>query len=180
MDFRPEYVVSRIRQMVEGIVSPQRVLGLGAVLILGMVVAAMLPDRFTGGGKVGGGVTAGGQALSLPAALPGLSPFTPATPLQFSGRVTQIASIGNDVGWGQVHIWIDNGTGVLQEISVAPQAYLTQIGCPSFDGARVSGVGFIFDPGRPNAELYAKSILVGGRTCKLRDDEGLALWMVVQ
>ena len=63
---------------------------------------------------------------------------------------------------------------------MAPQSYLNQIGCPSFDGARISGIGFVFDAGRPNAELYAKSVLVGGRTCKLRDDEGLALWMTVQ
>ena len=181
MDFRPEQMLARIRGAVGGLVSGQSVLAIGAVLVLVLVVTALLPDRFgavRSGDKTGG--AAGGAAMSLPAALPGLSPFTPATPMQFGGRVTQVASIGNDVGWGQVHIWIDNGTGALQEISVAPQSYLSQIGCPSFDGARISGVGFQFDAARPNAELYAKSILVGGRTCKLRDDEGLALWMVVQ
>ena len=180
MDFRPDQVVARIRGAVEGALTAQSVLGIGAALVLALVIIALLPDRFTrGGGKTGTAVSSG-AAQALPAALPGLSPFTPAKPLQFSGRVTQVASIGNDVGWGQVHVWIDNGTGALQEISVAPQSYLNQIGCPSFDGARISGIGFLFDAGRPNAELYAKSVLVGGRTCKLRDDEGLALWMTVQ
>nr|AAL10000.1 unknown [Magnetospirillum gryphiswaldense MSR-1] len=175
MDFRPDQVVARIRGAVEGALTAQSVLGIGGALVLILVVIALLPDRFTRGeGKTATAVSSG-AAQALPAALPGLSPFTPAKPLQFSGRVTQVASIGNDVGWGQVHVWIDNGTGALQEISVAPQSYLNQIGCPSF-----SGIGFLFDAGRPNAELYAKSVLVGGRTCKLRDDEGLALWMTVQ
>ena len=180
MDFRPEQVVARIREAVGAVLTAQSVLGIGAALVLVLIVIALLPDRFTSGGAKISAAVSSGSAQPLPAALPGLSPFTPAKPMQFSGRVTQVASIGNDVGWGQVHVWIDNGTGALQELSVAPQSYLNQIGCPSFDGARISGIGFLFDAGRPNAELYAKSVLVGGRTCKLRDDEGLALWMTVQ
>jgi hypothetical protein len=180
MEFRPEQVMARVRGMLGSAVTSQSVLAVGVVMLVIMVVSALIPDRFTDGGGSSPRAASGRPALTLPAALPGLTPFTPATPLQFNGRVTQVASIGNDVGWGQIHIWIDNGTGALQEISVAPQSYLNQIGCPSFDGTRVSGIGFQFDVARPNAELYAKFIMVGGRTCKLRDDEGLALWMAVQ
>ncbi len=179
MTFRPEALLERLRGTVAGLASGQAVLAVGGACLLVLVVTALLPDRVdtaTGRGPAAG---AGTTVGILPAALPGLSPFTPATPLQFGGRVTQVASFGNDVGWGQVHIWIDDGTGALREISVAPQSYLNQIGCPSFDGARVSGIGFQFDLARPTAELYAKTIVVGGRTCRLRDDEGLALWMNV-
>ncbi|CAA7622255.1 hypothetical protein [Magnetospirillum sp. UT-4] len=161
--------------------SPQLILGIGAVALAVMVLVALVPDRFSMAGLSGGELAMGpGGAAAVPAALPGLTPFVPVPPLSFGGRVTQVASIGSEMGWGQVHVWLDNGTGLLLEVSVAPQSYLKQINCPPLDGARISGVGFRFDPNRPNAEVYAKSIMVGGKTCRLRDDEGLALWMAVQ
>jgi hypothetical protein len=121
-----------------------------------------LPLAATGGGAV-------------PVAMPGLIPFSPTKTQQFGGRVTQQASLGADVGWGQMHIWISSGSN-LREISLAPLWYLQQLGCSNLDNARVTGAGFQFDPSRANAELYAKFVIVNGQKCLLRDDEGLALW----
>ena len=173
MDFEPKKLMDGVGKAA-GALSAQKILAVGAVLFLALLVAALLPSDPVADLS---GATTAMPATAVPAALPGLSPFTPSKPLQFAGRVTQVASIGNDVGWGQIHIWIDDGTGVLRELSVAPQTYLAQIGCPPFDGTRVSGIGFNFDAGQPNAELYVKTITVGGQTCRLRDDEGLALWL---
>jgi hypothetical protein len=113
---------------------------------------------------------------AVPVVMPGLSPFSPTKPQPFSGRVSQTVSLGADVGWGQMHIWVNDGSGNLREVSLAPLWYLQQVGCANFENARVYGTGYQFDPSRPNAELYAKSITVNGKTCLLRDDEGLALW----
>ena len=172
----------KLRERVGLALGSQSVLLVGTFLLAGVVVAAI----FSGTGRSGstGAVPAAVQALArqgdpqaVAVAMPGLQPFVAAKPLQFAGRVTQVLSVGSDVGWGQVHIWINDGSGTLREISLAPQSYLDQIGCPAFDNVRVSGIGFLFDPGRPDAELYARDILVAGTTCRLRDDEGLALWM---
>lgn len=176
MSFRPQDLGERLRGAI-GLVSGQTILAVGGVLVLVLVLIALLSDR---AGPVAGSGTAAvgmGPAAAVTAALPGLTPFTRPKLMQFGGRITQIASIGNDMGWGQIHIWIDDGTGAVREVSVAPQSYLTQIGCPALDNARVNGTGFQFDMAQPNAGLYAKTLVVGGQTCNLRDDEGLALWM---
>ena len=176
MDLDPKKLIERLG-LSTGAISGQKILAAGAVLFLALMVAALIPHDPTTAGPVAGGTPGTAPATAVTAAMAGLSPFTPSPPMQFGGRVTEVASIGNEVGWGQIHIWIDDGTGTLREISVAPQSYLEQIGCPPFNGTRVSGIGVKFDAGRPAAELYAKTITVGGQTCRLRDDEGLALWL---
>ena len=170
----------KLRDRAGSALGSQSVRLLGAFLLVGVVVAAIFSD----GGAPPTVAAVSVQTLArqgdpqaVAVAMPGLRPFVAAKPLQFAGRVTQVLSVGGDVGWGQVHIWINDGSGTLREISLAPQSYLDQIGCPAFDNARGSGIGYLFDPGRPNAELYARDILVAGTTCRLRDDEGLALWM---
>jgi hypothetical protein len=175
-------MVSQLGTRLRRGVSGQGVLAVGGILLLALIVAAILLGPETGGTpRIEPGTVQAlgnmGSPQGVAVAMPGLTPFVPMRPLQFAGRVTQVVSIGADVGWGQLHIWINDGSGTLLEISLAPKIYLDQIGCPSFDNARVSGVGFIFDPARPNAELYAREIVVAGTTCRLRDDEGLALWM---
>ena len=165
----------RLRQ-IAGAVSGQGVLAVGVVLILTLVAAALVTGPSD---PVADTAAAAAQmpAAVMPAALPGLTPFTAATPLQFGGRITEVASIGNDMGWGQVHIWIDDGTGAVREISLAPQTYLARVGCVAETGRRINGTAFQFDAARPDAELYAKTITLGGQRCRLRDDEGLALWL---
>ncbi|MBF0393663.1 MAG: hypothetical protein HQL38_13375 [Alphaproteobacteria bacterium] len=152
----------------------QAVLVGGAVLVAAVVVLALLPDRAPT--VISSDAASAMTATAVPAALPGLTPFVPTAPIQFAGRVTRTVSVGDAAGWGQVHLWINDGTGSLLEISVAPQSYLRQIGCPTLDNARLTGTGFLFDPTRPGAEIYAKDVVVNGVTCRLRDDEGLALW----
>ena len=180
----------------------QAVLALGGIFLIGVVIDAMLPYGIKGGGlsatsvpnvadnapvttflpdmgmpnNNGGGQSAAGTAVDPGALLPGMMPFAPSPPITFGGHVTEVVTIGLTVGWGQIHVWINDGTGTLREISLAPQSYLQQIGCPPLANAQVNGVGFRFDPNRPNAVLYAKTITVAGVTCRLRDDEGLALW----
>lgn len=157
----------------------QAVLALGGVFLTALVVDAVLPygDQAALPASGARAITAAAPGGMAGGGLPGTTPFIPSPPVEFGGRVTEVLTVGIEAGWGQVHIWINDGTGKLQEVSLAPQSYLQQIGCPSLANARVSGVGFRFDPNRPNSELYAKSIAVAGATCLLRDDEGLALWM---
>ncbi len=109
------------------------------------------------------------------AALPGLVPFNRAKTQKFTGRVSQIVSRGTDIGWGQVHVWINDGGGALREISIAPEWFLTHLGCTVKKGMRVSGNAFRFNKS-PTAELYAKSVTVNGKLCRVRNDEGFALW----
>lgn len=177
-------------------ISGASVLGAGAVFLVFLILLAVIPDRVGkvagvvrneldipaivnfgapgGEAPLGAGVAPGG---ALPVAMPGLIPFAPTKPQAFSGRVSQVATLGAEVGWGQLHIWINEASGNLREISLAPLWYLQKVGCVDFDQARVNGQAFQFDPSRANAELYAKTISVKGQTCRLRDDEGLALWV---
>ena len=161
----------------------QMVLALGGLFLIGVVVDALLPDHLKAPAiadpaaqMVAAAAPLNGQGFAS-ANLQGAVPFVPSQKIAFGGRVTEILTVGMEMGWGQVHIWINDGTGKLQEVSLAPQSYLQQIGCPALANARIEGVGFRFDPNRPNSELYAKSITVGGVICRLRDDEGLALWI---
>ncbi len=173
-------------------ISGMSLLAAMAVFLVFLVLLALLPGQF---GQVAGVVRneldipamvnfgasgappapALAPGAAVPVAMPGLIPFSPTKPQPFGGRVTQVASLGADVGWGQMHIWVNDGSA-LREISLAPLWYLQQVGCGNLENARVNGAGFQFDPSRPNAELYAKYVIVDGQKCLLRDDEGLALW----
>ena len=159
----------------------QTVLALGGLFLIGVVIDALLPynaQPVTAAASSARMVTAAAPGGAFGAAgMVGTQPFIPTPPVTFGGRVTEVLTVGVEMGWGQVHIWINDGTGKLQEVSLAPQSYLQQIGCPALANARVEGVGFRFDPNRPNSELYAKNITVAGTICRLRDDEGLALWI---
>ena len=161
----------------------QAVLAIGGLFLVGIVVDAMLPYNASSRTDTVPASSAQMMAAAAPANLfgtgnlPGTQPFVPSPPVEFGGRITEVLTVGLEMGWGQVHIWINDGTGRLQEVSLAPESYLQQIGCPALANARVSGVGFRFDPNRPNSEIYAKTITVGGTLCRLRDDEGLALWI---
>ena len=172
--------VTRLLDRLMGEVRPhltgQNVVAVGIAGFIGLMVVAMAGG---GAGPALGPSAATGvsNAKGVNVAMAGLTPFVAVKPMAFAGRVTQVVAVGANTGWGQVHVWINDGSGTLRELSLAPQSYLAAIGCPAFDNARVSGVGFLFDPLRPGAELYPREIVVAGVTCRLRDDEGLALWM---
>ena len=178
------------------------VLAAGAVFCIGLVGVALFPDDFrdddghgalvnpvgvslgpSGPAPVGPDVFAGTGAMVPPprawpqnAALPGLVPFTRASTERFRGDVVRAAIRGGDLGWGQVYVWVSGGPGREQEISLAPDWYLQYQGCAVSEGMKIRGVAFKFDKIRPDAEIYAKTISVNGTTCRLRNDEGFALW----
>ncbi len=172
---------------------PERlVMGAGGAFCLVVLGAALVPDSFWGSNSidallssaqesasssfaaVGNAGTA--QGWGRKSALPGLVPFSQAKSERFRGSVVRLTSRGDNTGWSQIHIWVDNGSGTSKEVSVAPRWFLEYLGCPVQDNSRVRGVGFRFDRVRPNAELYAKNITVGKKSCRLRNDEGFALW----
>lgn len=168
------------------------VMGAGGIVLLIVFAAALAPDSILMESKGSGSPMSGSQADALaqqgapPAggeqawgrktAIPGLIPFSQAKTERFGGTVVRTASMGQDTGWDQIHIWIDAGGGASREVSVAPQWFLQHLGCPIKEKSAIQGVGFRFDKVRPNAELYAKSIAVDGNSCRLRNDEGFALW----
>lgn len=106
----------------------------------------------------------------------GLTPFTAAKTSRYEGAVQQIMIRGPDLDWNQVHIWIAEPAGAPREISLAPDWYLQYMGCMVNRDMRVTGLAFQFDRATADAVLYAKDIVVNGRKCQLRNDEGFALW----
>ncbi len=107
----------------------------------------------------------------------GMVPFTRAKTTRFDGKVIRLIHLGNNSGWGQLRVWVDDGKGPAREVSVAPDWYLMHLGCTIAKNDRVKGVAFTFGKVTPDSELYAKNITIaGGRTCDLRNDEGFALW----
>ena len=178
------------------------ILGTGAVFGVFVLIAAVVSDEFGDDAgfdasgtliaeAVGAGAGVGTPGLNAPqmpqdmprggmmqaAALPGLVPFARPTPERFAGRITQVAPLGADTGWGQVHVTIiDDQTGVSRIVSLAPTWFLQYLGCSVMVNYPVSGVAFRFDAPGASSPLYARTIKVNGRPCQLRSDEGFALW----
>ncbi len=144
----------------------------GAIPTLAVAPAPGNPDARLAADAVQGAA----QAPEANAMIPGLVPFSRATSERFQGKVVRMVSWGNDTGWGQIHIWVDNGSGPSREVSVAPNWYLKHLGCRIVENSRVRGVAFKFGKVRPDSELYVKDITVDGKSCHLRNDEGFALW----
>ncbi len=78
-------------------------------------------------------------------------------------------------GWGQIHIIINDGLAQFIEISLAPQWFLQFQGCAVAVGDLVEGESFNFDPANATY-LYAKNLVVNGNRCRLRTNDGLAIW----
>ncbi len=155
-----------------------------AILVL---VGAMIPEDALDGSPaaVTGLVQGAGTNAAAPVAeapqqqntATGLVPFSRAKTGRFEGKVVRIVSLGSSTGWGQLHIWIDEGAGgPAKEVSIAPDWYLMHMGCAVKERSRVNGTVFSFGNARPDPEYYAKNITIDGRTCDLRNDEGFALW----
>nr|CAX83801.1 Magnetosome protein MamS [uncultured bacterium] len=164
------------------------IIGTGAISFLVMLGFAMAPDDFSSREAALPTAAGPGQAMTVAAPVTGqtaaadaqgagLVPFSKAASEQFRGKVVRVVTLGNDIGWGQVHIWMDTGSGVQQEVSVAPDWYLQRLGCTIAENSRVQGVAYRFGPPEnPGSELYARNIVVNGSSCTLRNDEGFALW----
>jgi hypothetical protein len=148
----------------------------GMIFAVLVFVAAVLPEDYQDAGTA---VSSEAVAQTAAKAAPtrGLVPFSRAKTNRFQGKVVRVVSLGSSTGWGQLHIWVDEGNGgPAREISVAPDWYLMHLGCTIKENTRVDGTAFSFGKARPDPELYAKKISIGGKACDLRNDEGFALW----
>ncbi|KAF0116376.1 MAG: hypothetical protein FD149_1423 [Rhodospirillaceae bacterium] len=106
----------------------------------------------------------------------GLVPFTRAVTQKYSGKVVSVAALGGDIGWGQVHVWMNDAAGQVQQLSLAPDWYIAYLWCTVTEDTFIDGIAFRFDPMPSSGMLYAKTVIVNGLECRLRNDEGFALW----
>ncbi|MBF0189379.1 MAG: hypothetical protein HQL50_15760 [Magnetococcales bacterium] len=106
---------------------------------------------------------------------PGMTPFENAPTTTFSGTVQQITELPQRDG--QIHIWVqDDQKNIERQVSIAPSWFLSYMWCEIRHDQAISGKGFEFDRGARSALIYARWIVVDGKTCHLRNDEGFALW----
>ncbi|MBF0110531.1 MAG: hypothetical protein HQL76_15290 [Magnetococcales bacterium] len=94
--------------------------------------------------------------------------------VNFSGKVQQLSE--QPQSDGQLHVWLQDATGVETRISVGPGWFLKYLGCPLAHDVVLEGSGFTFEKGGRNPLIYAKNIRLNGKVCQLRNDEGFALW----
>ncbi len=94
--------------------------------------------------------------------------------VNFRGSVQQITE--QPQSDGQLHVWITSANGQELRVSVAPGWFLQYVGCPLQHDITIAGSGFVFQQATGNDLVYAKRIVVNGKTCQLRNDDGFALW----
>lgn len=157
------------------------IVSVGVAFCFAVLGAAMMPNAFWGNenpnpAHLPAAGAGNAQAFQGNTEAPGLVPFSRAVSERFRGKVVRIVSWGSATEWGQVHIWVDSGSGPAREVSVAPNWYLQHLGCSIADNSRVQGVAFRYSKSQPDAELYAKNVTIDGKTCRLRNDDGFALW----
>ncbi|MES9881215.1 MAG: hypothetical protein ABW185_10080 [Sedimenticola sp.] len=154
----------------------------GALFLIIVIIVAMVPGE-TGFGSAASHTPVqsrpSGAAVNGP--MPQNRTVAQMQPVQtlpiFSyGGVVDQAVNRDPGGWGQVHILVNDGAGLTQEVSLAPEWYLQFQGCLVQRGQHVTGEGFHFDSVNRGGLLYAKNVIVNGVRCRLRSVEGLALW----
>ncbi|MBF0470162.1 MAG: hypothetical protein HQL48_02185 [Gammaproteobacteria bacterium] len=173
----------------------------GMILLLGvfgfivLTLAALIPDDLESGEYSFRASQGGGAVNALPqsgiAPVGGVQTAEPMAqnvvmqPLQsrrvyaYSGTIQKVLNRDPN-GWGQIHVFVGDMTVPPQEISLSPQWYLQFQGCTPVVGQHVEGQAFLFSqPGAAHASndlLYAKNVILNGVRCRLRTDNGLALW----
>ena len=105
---------------------------------------------------------------------PGLMPFEQAPRQRFTGTIQQISEMPQRDG--QMHVTLHDPAGREVHLSVAPDWFLQYMGCILTHDGQISGVGFLFDESVIGRVVYVKKLVVGAKTCHLRNDEGFALW----
>ncbi|CAK0756026.1 putative Magnetosome protein MamS [Gammaproteobacteria bacterium] len=103
----------------------------------------------------------------------GVMSLRQAPQVNFKGSVQQMTE--QPQSDGQLHVWLNTASGQEQRVSVAPGWFLQFLGCPLQHDIMISGSGFVFKEVNSNL-VYAKKIVVNGKACQLRNDEGFALW----
>lgn len=165
--------------------------GAMVLFLVALVVSALLPDGFgkewlsslgtplpasqqTGAVAAGGGDPAAPVAARKAPAQLGMMPFEQAPQVRFDGKIQQVTEFQQQDG--QIHIWIHDQSGRELQISVAPRWFLEYMGCQLTHDIPVAGQGFRFDNQGADPLIYAQKIRVNGKNCRLRNDEGFALW----
>jgi len=105
---------------------------------------------------------------------PGLRRFERAPMVRFSGIVQQVSELPQHDG--QIHIWVEDPQGIEKRVSIGPDWFLKYTGCPVAHDITVSGIGFMFETAGKEPLIYARKIKIGNKVCRLRNDEGFALW----
>jgi len=125
-------------------------------------------------GQAGPMVAAATKPGAASTQLPGQRDFERAVSVRFYGVIQQVSEMQQHDG--QIHIWVDDARGVERRVSVGPGWFLKYTGCTIAHDITVSGVGFMFDRAGRAPLIYAKKIIINGKKCRLRNDEGFALW----
>ncbi|MBF0621331.1 MAG: hypothetical protein HQL54_05340 [Magnetococcales bacterium] len=104
----------------------------------------------------------------------GIVPLTRLPQVSFSGAIQQISEIAERDG--QIHVWVKGPAEEDFHISLAPGWFLEYTGCTLAHDIQVRGAGFQLDKKTPSSLIYAKKIVINGKPCLLRNDEGFAFW----
>ncbi len=105
---------------------------------------------------------------------PGLKAFERAPTVKFNGIIQQVSEMQQHDG--QIHIWVDDAQGVERRVSIGPDWFLKYTGCKIAHDITISGVGFMFERAGKDPLIYARKIRIDNKVCRLRNDEGFALW----
>jgi hypothetical protein len=98
------------------------------------------------------------------------------TAYRFQGRVLRVAGTGSTSVWGDVYVLVDDGINSPGWIDLAPRLFLQAGGCHIRPGMFVKGTAYRDPAGGMTALGYAKSIMVNGELCTLRDTHLNGLW----
>ncbi|MEI6985378.1 MAG: magnetochrome domain-containing protein [Rhodospirillaceae bacterium] len=98
------------------------------------------------------------------------------TAYRFQGKVLRAAGTGSQSVWGDVYVLVDDGINPPGWIDLAPRLFLQAGGCPIRHGMFVKGTAYRDPSGSPAGLGYAKSIMVNGELCILRDTHLNGLW----
>ncbi|MBF0158085.1 MAG: hypothetical protein HQL58_01025 [Magnetococcales bacterium] len=171
------------------------VVAIGLVLLIGFLLAALLPDLFSTPyvgtqpqslvqAQTGPGTMMVDVAQQQPVAQmmnvavrqpkPGLVLLQQAPKVNFKGVVQQLSE--QPQSDGQLHVWLQDSKGIETQVSVGPGWFLHYLGCNLAHDVTMSGAGFTFEKAGSNPLVYAKRIEINGKVCQLRNDEGFALW----
>ena len=95
---------------------------------------------------------------------------------RFQGTVLRLSGTGSQTVWGDVYVLIDDGINSPSWIDLAPRLFLQSEGCYVRPGMFVKGTAYRDPAGDANSLGYAKSIMVNGEFCTLRDSHLNGLW----
>lgn len=98
------------------------------------------------------------------------------TAYRFQGRIQRIAGTGSTSVWGDVFVLVDDGINAPGWLDLAPRLFLQAGGCHIRPGMFVKGTAYRDPAGGAAALGYAKSIMVNGELCALRDTHLNGLW----